>query len=123
MGAVLCPDRGRLHEHLKGLLPEAVEAPLVKHLDTCVNCQQTLEELAGASEIWLTIARQVNGEAPVPEPAMDILWQKLREPGYDRQAATDGVLASLNPSSDSEKLGTLGHFEVLEVIGQGGMGV
>src|SRR5689334_11910178 len=42
-----CPDRGRLEEFLRGVLPEPDAVALKNHLGQCTACFQTLQVLRG----------------------------------------------------------------------------
>jgi serine/threonine protein kinase len=118
-----------LREHLEGALPAAEEAAVIAHLDTCAACQQMLEGLAAGSPGLLGTARQVGQEPPAPESALrDVLDELKEEAGGSRTAAEPAdraelALDFLSPADKPGQMGRLGHYEVLEVIGRGGMGV
>src|SRR5262249_54655705 len=106
------------------------QAELTSHLDHCECCQRSLEELAEAGTNCSELVRHVNQTAP---PSDSAYWRVLREfgtPGdvtVDRARTTpvddDSLLDFLLPSEAPGALGRLGHFDVSEVIGRGGMGV
>jgi serine/threonine-protein kinase len=118
-----CPDPGQLQELLDGRLAAERQVELSRHLDTCVNCQQTLEGLAGVGPVVSGVA------APPPESALLRAMAELK--GTPGEAATqpgppgprDPELAFLSPSPIPEHLGRIGTYEVHSVLGRGGMGV
>src|SRR5262249_16129020 len=124
-----CPDPRRWRGLLEGTLPEPEQAELNAHLETCAACQQTLESLAAEGESWLAAVR---GLDPVEESqAEPALRQALEELQGDfgqitTRAETAGgeiTLDFLAPSAKPGVLGRLDHYDVLAVIGRGGMGV
>ncbi|MFO0892569.1 MAG: protein kinase [Isosphaeraceae bacterium] len=99
---------------LEDRLSEPDQARLAEHLEACEACRQELERLAAATGFWGD-ARLLQGE---PEPRT--------EP--DEGDADDGGSAWLRlldpPEPDRpDLLGRLGDYEVVEILGQGGMGV
>ena len=115
-----CPSAEHLRQHLAGTLAVAEQAEVITHLDTCSACQQALEKLA-ADDSLLAAARQAGATSP-PVPALQQVLQGLGE----REAATaaeDMPLHFLRPSEQPGHLGRLGHYEVLDLVGRGGMGV
>jgi eukaryotic-like serine/threonine-protein kinase len=128
-----CPDRARLEELLGSDLSDAEQTALVGHLDECPGCQTSLEELAAGGSAFSEAVRQAGRERP---PAGSAYWAALRqledEAGSpDRTRAAPEVAAEedqvslhfLQPSDDPQYLGRLGHFEITQVIGRGGMGI
>jgi serine/threonine-protein kinase len=123
-----CPDPARLRALLAGGVAEPEQRILSGHLDTCTNCQQTLEGLAAGSRAWAKPVGQL-GQAEVPESALRQAMAALKAeaseavtqagPGGTREPALD----FLGPPTQPEYLGRLDAYDVLEVIGRGGMGV
>src|SRR2546428_9740232 len=70
-----CPDAVRLREMLAGTLPEHDQEELTTHLDSCLTCRQTLDELATEGESWPELARKL-GRKPAADPALE---QAIRE--------------------------------------------
>jgi WD40 repeat protein len=122
-----CPGPARLGQHLDGVLAPEVEAAVVAHLDTCAQCQRTLEELAGGGEPLLAVARQVGAAPPVSTPALRAVLHGLAHdtevPDEPEAGPDGGVLALLAPPERPGEIGRLGPYAVLGVIGRGGMGV
>jgi hypothetical protein len=127
-----CPDRLRLQGLLETSIPEAEQADLIGHLDSCTDCQHSLEEMAGGSS-WSGVVQPTDTPQP---PSGSAYWAALKKVEKDvlaRTQITSGpegtdtaapvALDFLNPSDRPGSLGRLGQFEVEAVIGRGGMGV
>jgi uncharacterized protein (TIGR03067 family) len=105
-----CPAPVRLLRLLNATLPEAEQAPLMEHLESCAGCREALEALAAGRDAWADVARNLRGDnGPGPTGAFF--------PG------SEGKLDFLDPPAKAGQLGKLAHYEILEVIGRGGMGV
>jgi tRNA A-37 threonylcarbamoyl transferase component Bud32 len=125
----ICPDRTHWQELLDGALPDDRQGVLAAHLDACLSCRQTLEELAGGSDtLGLTARRleQPSGQTgPALGRALDDLYGLPRSGASAALAGSDAgaTLDFLDPPQEPEHLGRLGRYEVTAVVGWGGMGV
>src|SRR5262245_15631654 len=122
-----CPSPERWQQHLTGTLPAAEQAELTEHLGRCPVCQHTLEALA-ASDSLLNVAEEVGREPAPAGPAMKQVVDGLKgkatgATSADPTSAEDQPLPFLRPSGKPGCLGRLGHYDVLELVGRGGMGV
>ncbi len=108
MSPTPCPAPARLLRLLNATLPEDEQAPLMEHLEGCAGCREALEALAAGRDSWAGVAQHLRGE-PGPERTRDF--------------SPSGALGFLDPPEKPGQLGKLAHYEVLEVIGRGGMGV
>jgi serine/threonine protein kinase len=124
-----CPEPIRLKGLLDGTLPEGEQAALNGHLETCEPCQETLESLVAGGESWWERARQLGREQVGCGGALQRVMAQMRaEPAGQREAAhadpaAESLRAWLDAPARPGHLGRLGPYEVLEVIGRGGMGV
>ena len=124
-----CPTTDDLRSLLEGETAEL--EPLAVHLEECERCQAKLEELATGGTNLSQLVEGLNASDPTAQSAY---WPAIRTVGQ----VTDVVLAStpasparsddsgtnfLLPPSDPAYLGRLANFDVMRVLGRGGMGV
>ena len=114
-------NRDQLSQLLRQSLPVAVEQSLYAHVTGCEKCQHELESLAAHSDWWIEASQRLSRSALVDRefPLND------REQDDDDLAkfATDFAVDFLEPTDDTRMLGRLGEYEIVELIGKGGMGV
>lgn len=124
-----CPDPARLRDLLDGSLPEAQQAELTAHLETCESCQQAVEGLVAGRDSWVGAARQLGaGSAPL-DPVLKSAMEHAREaqPHVATEAEADPHVELprdfLSPADEPGHLGKLAHYEVFDVVGRGAMGI
>jgi serine/threonine protein kinase len=125
-----CASPESLSLHLIGSLTEVEEASLVGHLDTCHECQSTLEGLATKGMTLLSTAREVGREAHEPDAtlsrvlaALDHQTPEPTSPIAPIDLVDDvGLLELLEPGGHGY-LGKIGHYAVTEIVARGGMGI
>lgn len=126
-----CPEPNRLRGLLDGVLSDHEESQLNLHLEACEECGRRLDGLVGGAEAWPAILRNLQAEPPTREPALEHVVKELKgrsgvhetQEHESRQANDEDNLNFLSPSGEPGQLGRLGHYEVIEVVGRGGMGV
>jgi serine/threonine protein kinase len=124
-----CPDSTRWQSLLEGAIPETEQAELNSHLEVCPTCQKTLEALAAGDHSWAGTARQLRRGQPLRENALGQAIEELKGNGNPSDTLGESVkhggplLDFLGPAEKPGQLGRLGHYEVVEIIGQGGNGI
>jgi hypothetical protein len=121
-----CPDTERLEGLLKDKLPQGEQSALTEHVGDCAACQRDLDQLAAGPTA--EVLRQADRGRPPADsaywPAVNKLNEDVTQPGSGEQPRPPSVpLDFLTPSDDPVHLGRLDQFEILGVVGRGGMGV
>jgi WD40 repeat protein len=141
----VCPGQQEWHRFALGQNSEAEAQELAQHLSQCGHCLATLQGLR--TDDTLVEALRVQGGTPRPRNAVvENLVQRLKEmcpagtsvaeptpspaerptlppPAEARVESGAGALDFLAPPQAEGELGRLGSYRVLQVLGQGGMGV
>lgn len=128
-----CPTDEQLRELIEETLSDEAQAALVDHLDRCPDCRGRLEDTAGRAELWTAVACSLRQPESVSSPELERVTATMRSAQCDtlpeprpagRLEAEDDtpVFDFLAPSENRDHLGRLGHYEVVELLGQGGMG-
>lgn len=126
--AVSCPSTEELLALLNESSLDERREQCVRHLDACPCCQAKLEELAVGGTNLSQICEQMHESSP---PATSAYWpvMKALEGGVAAPATATSTtrrkasLDFLQPPTDGAYLGRLGHFDVMRLIGRGGMGL
>ena len=124
-----CPDPSRLEELLGSVMPEKEQIELIEHLDGCADCQERLEQVVGGAKLLKGIRSESEDDSAARRAGLGSLITKLKSENAptiaeDGEPTTDEIsLDFLSPSENPEYLGRLGKYEIIEVAGQGGMGV
>jgi serine/threonine protein kinase len=117
----LHPDQQQLRAYAIGKLPDEQARELERHLTECPECERTLDNLTVAGETLFEVLRR-----PRPNDAV------LREPQLTRALERIAALAAMpvaaglpaetagtEPACD---LGTIGVYQLVAELGEGGMG-
>ena len=124
-----CPSSADLRELLEGNVADSDQAGVVSHLDQCPSCQQSLEALAkGDSSFAVTVLEQSEYKTPDANsaywPALQAAEQTVTVAAHAASKSSPEIsLDFLDPSEDGSHLGSLSHFNIVRVVGRGGMGV
>ncbi len=104
-----------LESALAGTLPTEDENSLHRHLRECEECSAALEQMAGGPAWCREAASLLTGDELDPSVSTG-----------DRWSEADFTVEYLEPTDEPNvlgRLGGLGGYDVLEIIGSGGMGI
>lgn len=106
-------NQNRLELVLVDQLDNGAQQELITHLEHCNQCQTRLEALAANRDWWRKAQSHLSSE---PEPSSATSMQAANR-------AESPWLGFLAPADDDRYLGSVGAYQVTEVIGSGGFGV
>jgi hypothetical protein len=127
-----CPSKGELQGLLHGDLSPDSTIRLTEHVGECPGCQGRMDALAtGETPSLPDAVRHIDRHAP---PKQSPLWKAIDRVVVEmtRTSATralptpppeDDELGFLSPTDVPGRIGALGDFEVVRLIGRGGMGM
>jgi serine/threonine protein kinase len=120
-----CPTLEGWQALFNDLLPPAERARYERHLDACPVCQERLDRFDDLTGALQAARRAGDPTVNLPDPTLTQIVAQLHalKSPVRAAAAEPPELYFLTPSDRPDLLGTLGAYEVQEVIGQGGMGV
>src|SRR5581483_2491457 len=128
-----CPPTADLERLVRGRLTEAKSAALAEHVGSCCACQQRLEALAGDSDELAANLRECTKDTPPTDSAyykaLAAAEDEIRittpflNGSAEIQTVGELTLDFLQPADEPDRLGRLGSFGILRVVGRGGMGV
>jgi serine/threonine protein kinase len=128
-------NRPHLQRLLDESLPEKAERDLAEHLAACPDCQSALESLAGEKQWWAEASTRLGKSSARPPSSSRSTGHSsveleatgrsnaLSEDDDAFHFARDFAVDFLDPSDNSGMLGRLGEYEIVDVIGRGGMGI
>lgn len=124
-------DRLDLQGLLNDSLPEVTEQNVALHLADCPHCQRELESLAAGAAWWSEASQRLSKlpasghstQLPIDPTALPFTGDLESHDDDAADFAADFAVDFLEPSDDTTKLGRLGDYEIVEVIGRGGMGI
>jgi len=128
-GKSICPQADELRQLLEGSLSSDQVQACTEHMDSCQGCQSRLENLATDGTNLSSLVESIDESGP---PVNSGYWAAARlleasvEETFVPVATARRREVSLNflePASDSAYLGRLAHFDVMRMLGRGGMGV
>jgi serine/threonine protein kinase/WD40 repeat protein len=105
-------DPNRLRRFLEETPDEDDRAAVAAHLDHCESCRDRLEAMAAGGPWWAELRRFAPGQSRT-DPL---------SPCFEADAQADPP-DFLDPPDADEFLGRFGPYQVIEVVGSGGMGV
>jgi eukaryotic-like serine/threonine-protein kinase len=132
-----CPTSEELCHLLDCSLSGEQQVELTHHLDGCTGCQSKLEAIATDGSNISQVVEQLQEAEPMATSAYWPALQALDADGGSSAVARTTVKSAaktsdrsrrraldfLDPPSDPAFLGRLAQFDVMRVVGQGGMGI
>lgn len=125
-----CPTRDELGDLVGGHTPTDRQAELTQHVGECSGCQQEIESIATGGDTALSdVVRHIDRADP---PSDSAYWRAVGEAEYAVTRAYESAadtprgelkLDFLQPSETPGRIGRISQFDIVRVIGRGGMGV
>jgi WD40 repeat protein/serine/threonine protein kinase len=129
--AAACPSP----EELRALISSDVSGPrlieLTDHVGECDHCRRKMDGIA--TQELPVLAEAIRGIDKQGIPKNSAYWgvvdeavvhlTRTRGPDGSRTAKLDPDLKFLQPSNEPGRLGRIGEFDVIRIVGRGGMGV
>jgi len=106
-----CLTTEQIQTLLEDLVSPQESAAIENHLSTCEHCRTQLEAEFGVPEWWSAAKDSLSESSPNESPN-----------NVDNPHHTDWQQL-LGPTDDPSKLGRIGNYEVIGLLGRGGMGV
>lgn len=122
-----CLSDVALQDLLEDALPNEQLKTVVSHLDTCGACRTRLESAAGDADTWSQAARCLqtgNSFPPSESKTLADTLHALRDETRTFRVASGREQTTPLESCDAPGcIGRLGRYELVEILGRGGMGV
>lgn len=111
-------ERDILQKLLTESLPEPDEQAVSNHLAVCPACRQQFEVMAASNDWWNEACQRLSSSADRTTRALSLIPDD-----DDLQFSNDFAVDFLDPCDSPEALGRLGEYEIVAIIGRGGMGI
>ena len=129
-----CPPTAELERLVRGRLTDARAAAISEHVGTCSNCQERLEAITGGADDLTQNLRDCSQHTPPTDSAyyraLAAAEEEIRATALflngeadELTTRTNADLEFLQPTDEPDRLGKLGQFGILRIVGRGGMGV
>jgi WD40 repeat protein len=128
-----CPSIADLERLVRGRLTEARASAIAEHVGACSGCQERLDIISGAKEGIASNLRECARAMPPSDSAyykaLAVAEEEVRvtaaylNGSADTHPVVDDRLDFLQPTDEPGRLGKLGTFSIIRLVGRGGMGV
>jgi len=125
-----CPDSSRLQALLDGTASDVEQTELARHFEICASCRNAFEAMVDGADVVPDMAAESTPRGSARSPILQEAVERLKAEGPStttnpgNESSGNGFsLGFLNPSSNPRHLGRLAEYEIVEVIGRGGMGI
>ena len=108
--SALCLDDAEAQELLSGDMALERTSELEEHLTACIDCREKLEHQVGDEGWWCDTQSSLRAGMLSEQPS-----------GNDEDSP-ERLLELLGPTDDPNMLGRIGTYEIIGLLGQGGMG-
>ncbi len=116
-----CPPHERLITYVRGTLPEDLAEHIDEHLDTCVTCEMTVDELERQSDPLVDSLRRPTAQDEYQRESQCKQAVAMAEAIAD--SLCDSVAFSVKASRPEQSdLGGIREYQLQEKLGEGGMG-
>jgi serine/threonine protein kinase len=115
----------RLEEFLDGRLAGDESRHIELHLETCAACRSRLEQLAAEDSYWTEAATHLADDSLDHEFATNssALDDGSNSSSHEDKTELLRITDYFDPTDDPRMLGRFGGYEIVGVVGSGGMGV
>jgi len=115
-----CPSRDKLQGFVSGAIPEEQAEAVAEHLETCVECEATVEQIEShCDSLVANLRRHPPLEDEIDSPECQEALAQAEAILTPSSAAEAPAPVEKGPTSDQR---LLGEYQLLEKLGQGGMG-
>lgn len=108
--SALCLDDAEVEELLSGEMALNRTSELEQHLTACIDCREKLEHQVGDEGWWCDTQSSLR------------TGMQSERPGGTAEDSPERLLELLGPTDDPNMLGRIGAYEIIGLLGQGGMG-
>ncbi len=120
-------DPRRLRDYLDQQMSAAQESELETHLNECPTCRQQLNDWAVEPQWWTSATRYLKSDAWDKELAEDTTgaWGTIaaRQERSPNKVLIRQLREWLDPTDNPKYLGRFGGYEIMGIVGHGGMGL